>query len=153
MEDPVNRREFLKCSGTCVGAGVTAASMTAAAGAQQTPPPPPKPAAQAAPAAAEVPRPRRREFDFEIEIVEGKCGPHQAGQKFKFPDEKGKICNWLMDSMNGALRVLEYGGTMPWLYEGTPYQKVIDPNGLTTEFIRCPDPSRVVVAKISRRKV
>jgi uncharacterized repeat protein (TIGR04076 family) len=85
--------------------------------------------------------------------VEGKCQPHQAGQKFAFPEEKGKICNWLMDSMNGALRVLEYGGTMPWLYEGTPYQKVIDPNGLTTEFIRCPDPSRVVVAKISRRKV
>jgi uncharacterized repeat protein (TIGR04076 family) len=149
----MNRRKFLICSGACVGAGAAAMSITGAAGAQQTPPPPPKPAAQAAPAAAEAPRPRRREFDFEIEIVEGKCGPHQVGQTFKFPDEKGKICNWLMDSMNGALRVLEYGGTMPWLYEGTPYQKVIDPNGLTTEFIRCPDPSRVVVAKISRRKV
>ena len=42
---------------------------------------------------------------------------------------------------------------MPWLYEGTPYQKVIDKDGLTTEFIRCPDPSRAVVAKISRRRV
>ena len=144
----MNRREFLKCSGTCVGTGVAAASMAGAADAQQ--PPPPKPAPQGG---AGTPQPRRREFDFEIEIVEGKCGPHQAGQKFRYPDEKGKICNWLMDSMNGALRVLEYGGTMPWLYEGTPYQKVIDPNGLTTEFIRCPDPSRVVVAKISRRRV
>jgi uncharacterized repeat protein (TIGR04076 family) len=84
---------------------------------------------------------------------EGQCQSRRAGQWFKFPDEKGKICPWLMDSMNGAIRVLEYGGTMPWLYEGTPYQKVIDPNGLTTEFIRCPDPSRVVVAKISRRRV
>jgi uncharacterized repeat protein (TIGR04076 family) len=149
----MNRREFLKCSGTCVGAGVAAASMTAAAGAPQASPLPPKAAAQAAAAETQTPRPRKREFDFEIEIVEGKCGPHQAGQKFTFPDEKGKICNWLMDSMNGALRVLEYGGTMPWLYEGTPYQKVIDKDGLTTEFIRCPDPSRVVVAKISRRKV
>jgi len=135
-----------------VGAGVAAASAAGSAGAQQAPPPP-KPAAQGAPADAQTPRPRRPEYDFEIEIVEGKCQPHQAGQKFAFPEEKGKICNWLMDSMNGALRVLEYGGTMPWLYEGTPYQKVIDPNGLTTEFIRCPDPSRVVVAKISRRKV
>ena len=148
----MNRREFLKCSGTCVGAGVAAASAAGTAGAQQVPPPP-KPAAQGAPTDALTPRPRRREYDFEIEIVEGKCQPHQAGQKFAFPEEKGKICNWLMDSMNGALRVLEYGGTMPWLYEGTPYKKVIDPNGLTTEFIRCPDPSRVVVAKISRRKV
>ena len=58
-----------------------------------------------------------------------------------------------MDAMNGAIRVLEHGGTLPWLYAGTPYEKVIDPNGLTTEFIRCPDPTRVVVAKISRRRV
>jgi hypothetical protein len=58
-----------------------------------------------------------------------------------------------MDSMNGAIRVLEYGGTLPWLYKGTPYEKVIDPNGITTEFIRCPDPSRVIVAKITRRRV
>jgi uncharacterized repeat protein (TIGR04076 family) len=149
----MNRREFLKCSGTCVGAGVTAVSLAGTAGAPQTATPPPKPAAQGVPAVAQTPRPRRREFDFEIEIVEGTCGPHQAGQTFKYPEEKGKICNWLMDSMNGALRVLEYGGTMPWLYEGTPYQKVIDKDGLTTEFIRCPDPTRVVVAKISRRRV
>jgi uncharacterized repeat protein (TIGR04076 family) len=149
----MNRREFLRCSGTCMGAGVAAVSMAGTAGAQQAPPPPPKPAAQGAPPDAQTPRPMRRQYDFTIDIVEGKCQPHQAGQTFKYPDEKGKICPWLMDSMNGAIRVLEYGGTMPWLYEGTPYQKVIDPNGLTTEFIRCPDPSRVVVAKISRRRV
>jgi hypothetical protein len=58
-----------------------------------------------------------------------------------------------MDSMNGAIRVLERGDTMSWLDKGTPYQKVIDSNGLTTEFIRCPGPSRVVVARVSRRKV
>jgi len=151
----MNRRSFLKCSATCA-AGSAAAVAAAAAAAQQPPPPPPIPKAgeQPTPAAANAPQVLRRgEFDFEVEIVEGKCGPHQAGQKFKYPDEKGKICKWLMDSMNGAIRVLEYGGTMPWLYEGTPYQKVIDKDGLTTEFIRCPDPSRVVVAKISRRRV
>ena len=151
----MNRREFLKCSGACVGAGAAAVTLVSAAP-QQAPPPPPVPKAgePMTPAAANAPQVRRRpEFAFEVEIVEGKCGPHQAGQTFKYPDEKGRICPWLMDSMNGAIRVLEYGGTMPWLYEGTPYQKVIDPNGLTTEFIRCPDPSRVVVAKISRRRV
>jgi uncharacterized repeat protein (TIGR04076 family) len=153
----MNRREFLKCSGTCMGAGVAAASVVAGASTQQAPPPPPKPSGMPTftePQGAQAPRVvKRREFDFEVEIVEGKCGPHQAGQKFTYPDEKGKICEWLMDSMNGAIRVLEFGGTMPWLYEGTPYQKVIDKDGLTTEFIRCPDPSRVVVAKISRRRV
>ncbi|MBP1636376.1 MAG: hypothetical protein H6Q10_2950 [Acidobacteria bacterium] len=64
------------------------------------------------------------------------------------------MCSWLLDSMSGAVRVLEYGGTMPWLYEGTPYQKVIDPEGVTTEFIRCPDPTASgVVVKITRTKV
>jgi len=152
----MNRRTFLMCSATCAAGSAAAVAAGGAAAAQQPPPPPPVPKAgeQPTPAAANTPQVlRRREFDFEIEIVEGKCGPHQAGQKFAYPDEKGKICEWLMDSMSGAIRVLEYGGTMPWLYQGTPYQKVIDPNGLTTEFIRCPDPSRVVVAKISRRKV
>lgn len=147
----MNRREFLKCSGTCAGAGVAGLSLAGPAAAhQQAPQAPPKPAAQAAPPAQQQ---VRRQYDFEIEIVEGQCGPHKAGQTLKYPDEKGKICPWLMDSMSGAIRVLEYGGTLPWLYAGTPYQKVIDPNGLTTEFIRCPDPSRVVVAKISRRRV
>jgi len=147
----MNRREFIKCSGTCTGAGIAGLSLARPVLAQQaSPPPPAKPAAQAD---ARVQQQVRRAYDFEIEIVEGQCEPHQAGQKIKYPGEKGKICPWLMDSMNGALRVLEYGGTLPWLYEGTPYQKVIDPHGLTTEFIRCPDPSRVVVAKISRRRV
>jgi len=155
----MNRREFLTCSGACVGAGAIAATAAAPAFARQAPPPPPPPpatpaaAAQAVPPGAQVVRRAGPDYAFEIEIVEGKCGPHQTGQKFKYPDEKGRICPWLMDSMNGMIRVLEYGGTLPWLYMGTPYEKVIDPNGLTTEFIRCPDPSRVVVAKLSRRRV
>jgi len=159
----VNRRAFLKCSGTCAAAGAIGLSLAApaaGAAAPQAPPPPPPPAgappAAAAPAPAgspAQPQVRRFPYAFEIEIVEGSCQPHQAGQTFKYPDEKGKICPWLMDSMSGAIRVLEFGGTLPWLYQGTPYQKVIDPNGLTTEFIRCPDPTRVVVAKISRRRV
>jgi len=131
----MERREFLGCSGA--GAGFAALSFVAPTGqddAQQ----------------AQVARPR---YEIEVDIVEGSCGPHQAGQKIAYPAEKGRICPWLMDSMSGAVRVLEYGGTLPWLYAGTPYEKVIDPDGITTEFIRCPDPSRVVVAKITRRRV
>jgi uncharacterized repeat protein (TIGR04076 family) len=147
----MKRREFLKCSGTSVGAGLAALAVPRTPSAQQAtqqqtqlPAKPDNP--QQAP-------PARIRYEFEVDIIEGNCGPHKAGQKIKYPDEKGKICPWLMDSMSGAIRVLEYGGTMPWLYKGTPYEKVIDPNGITTEFIRCPDPSRVVVAKITRRKV
>ena len=150
----MKRREFLRCSGTGIGAGLAALSVGRSANAQQ---PAQQPAQQSAqqpvqPAAMQ-PQPARPRYQFEVDIVEGECGIHKAGQKIKYPDEKGKICPWLMDSMNGAIRVLEFGGTLPWLYKGTPYEKVIDPNGITTEFIRCPDPSRVVVAKITRRKV
>ena len=139
----MKRRDFIQCSGAGIGAGLAALSASAAAAGSQQPAP-------QNPRQPQVVRPR---YEFEIDIVEGSCGQHKAGQKIKYPDENGKICPWLMDAMNGAIRVLEYGGTLPWMYTGTPYEKVIDPEGLTTEFIRCPDPSRVVVAKISRRRV
>ncbi len=138
----MKRREFLRCSGTGIGAGLAALSAAGTAGAQQP--------AQPAPA---QPRPARPSYEFQVDIVEGQCGPHKAGQRIKYPSEKGAICPWLMDSMSGAIRVLEYGGTLPWLYQGTPYEKVIDPEGITTEFIRCPDPTRVIVAKITSRRV
>ena len=141
-EDSMKRREFLRCSGTGIGAGLAALSVGRSANAQQ----PAQPAAM-------QPQPARPRYQFEVDIVEGECPLHKAGQKIKYPEEKGKICSWLMDSMSGAVRVLEFGGTLPWLYKGTPYEKVIDPNGITTEFIRCPDPTRVVVAKITRRRV
>jgi uncharacterized repeat protein (TIGR04076 family) len=100
--------------------------------------------------------PLRRRYQIGIEVVEckGKCVQHNLGEKFLYPVDRGRICPWLLDSMNGAIRVLEFGGTMPWLYEGTPYKKVIDPDGVTTEFIRCPDPTDSgIVVKITRTKV
>ncbi|MFX1277423.1 MAG: TIGR04076 family protein [Promethearchaeota archaeon] len=91
-------------------------------------------------------------YDIEIEIFEsdGLCTFHRVGEKFKFPEDKGKICQWLFDSMNSMIRVLKYGGTLPWTYNDTPYEKSIDPKGVTTEFVRCPDPTARVVAKITR---
>jgi uncharacterized repeat protein (TIGR04076 family) len=138
-----DRRGFLMACGAA-GAALAAAGTTA--GAQQPP-------------AATQPQlaPLRRRYAFTVEIVEckaGRCARHALGDRFTYPADRGKMCEWLLDSMNGAMRVLEYGGTMPWLYEGTPYQKVIDPDGVTTEFIRCPDPTASgVVAKITRTKV
>ena len=79
---------------------------------------------------------------------------YQAGQRFKYPDDAGKICPWLLASMDGFIKALRYGGTLPWDYAGTPYEKVIDPDGITTEYIRCPDPSASgIVVKLIRTKI
>lgn len=93
---------------------------------------------------------------IEIEIFQANgCEVHKAGEKFKYPDDSGSICPWLMDSMNSMIRVLQFGGNLPWKYSGTPYEKLLNFNNeLTTEFIRCPDPTQSgVVAKIIRRKL
>jgi hypothetical protein len=49
---------------------------------------------------------------------------------------------------------MQYGGTLPWRYEGTPYEKTIDPDGVTTEFVRCIDPTDSgIVVKVIRRRI
>ena len=99
----------------------------------------------------------QRTYTYTVEIVEGPAGGcgwgHKPGDTFEYPAQKGAICHWLMDSMNGFMRVLEYGGHLPWMYGGTPYEKVVDPDGVTTEFVRCPDPTSGLVAKITRTRV
>jgi len=130
----MKRREFLE-KGGCAAAGIVASPLVQRA--------------------QDTPRPVIwKKYAIEIEVIEGPkegCANHKVGQKFKYPEDRGKMCEWLLDSMNGAIRVLEFGGTMPWTYEGTSYQKVIDLNGVTTEYIRCPDPSRSgIVVKITR---
>ncbi len=93
-------------------------------------------------------------YTIEFEIVEsGGCRHHKAGQKLRFPEDRGIMCQWLLDSASGMINVLRFGGTLPWTYEGTPYAKHIDSEGVTTEFVRCPDPtSSGVVLKITRKK-
>ncbi|MBI5934164.1 MAG: hypothetical protein HY867_10685 [Chloroflexi bacterium] len=88
-------------------------------------------------------------------VKEGICpwmyGRLQVGQKFNYPDQMGELCPWLLDSVTGMIRALENGGTLPWRYTGTPYEKAIDPDGVTTEFARCPDPTKAgIVVKITR---
>ena len=84
---------------------------------------------------------------------DGEKSYHQ-GQRFRYPEDLDKLCPWLVDSMNSIIRVLRYGGTLPWLYEGTSYQKEMDPDGITTEFVRCLDPTRSgIVVKIIRSHI
>jgi uncharacterized repeat protein (TIGR04076 family) len=97
----------------------------------------------------------RRRYEIEIEIFEARedtwC--HKKGDKFTYPDDIGKICPWLLASMHDFIVALQHGATLSWKYEGTPYEKVIDPDGITTEFVRCPDPTSDLVAKITRTLV
>ncbi len=94
-------------------------------------------------------------YKIDIEIFEARTDTwcHKKGDKFVYPDDLGKICPWLRGSLNDVLVVLDHGVTLPWKYEGTPYEKVIDPNGVTTEFVRCPDPTSNLVVKITRTLV
>lgn len=133
----MKRREFLERTGCCA-AGLAGAPLMAESQSGQQPPPP-----------------KRRRYSFEIEVVEGpKSRCHKVGEKFAYPQDLGKLCPWLRDSMSGLLRVLENAGTLPWTYKGTPYEKVIDPDGVTTEFVRCPDPTAAgIVVKITRTAV
>ena len=86
---------------------------------------------------------------------EGICawmyGSYQVGQKFRYPQDLGKLCPWLVESLTAVILALLSGGTLPWKYGGTPYEKVIDPDGVTTEFVRCPDPTASgIVVKVTR---
>ena len=86
---------------------------------------------------------------------EGICawmyGTYQVGQRFRYPEDLGELCPWLVDSLTGVIRALEHGGTLPWKYQGTPYEKVIDPEGVMTEFVRCLDPTTSgIVVKVTR---
>lgn len=111
-------------------------------------------------------------YRLEIEIFEGNGGPApsgnlaqdgvcawmrhagvKVGDRFAYPSDSGKMCPWLLDSLAGFARVLMYGGELPWTYAGTPYEKVLNQDGVTTEFARCPDPASPVVVKLIRTKV
>ena len=98
---------------------------------------------------------RRPKYKIDIEIFEARedtwC--HKKGEKFQYPDEMDKICPWLLSSMHDFILLLQNGVELSWKYEGTPYEKVIDPDGVTTEYIRCPDPTADLVAKIIRTRV
>ncbi len=96
----------------------------------------------------EVPR-----YGVEIEVYE--VGPetrcHKKGEKFVWPKDMGNICHWLASALDPVCTSLAAGAIYPWKYAGTPYEKVIDPDGVTTEYIRCPDPSQAgIVVKITR---
>ena len=78
-------------------------------------------------------------------------GSYQVGDTFRYPEDLGQLCPWLLDSLSGVIRVLEHGGTLPWGYRGTRCEKTLDPDGVTTEYVRCIDPTASgIVMKVTR---
>jgi uncharacterized repeat protein (TIGR04076 family) len=94
-------------------------------------------------------------YEIEIEIFRGKgCDYHRIGEKFRYPEDTGKLCPWLLDSINSMVRVLQFGGSLPWKYKNTEYEKTISQEGITTEFVRCPDPTDAgLVVRLTRKKL
>ncbi len=79
---------------------------------------------------------------------------YKQGKKFNYPEDLGQLCPWMVESVNRICTILESGGTLGWRYKGTPYQKDIDSEGITTEFIRCIDPTACgIVLKVIRTKI
>jgi uncharacterized repeat protein (TIGR04076 family) len=141
----MDRRDFMGKAG-CAAAALLAAGDLG--GGQE------KKVTQAAPPPPPPPPPSRKRYRLDIEIFEARedtwC--HKKGDTFAYPADWGKLCPWLRASLNEFVRLLENGVTLPWRYEGTPYEKVIDPDGVTTEYVRCPDPTAALVAKITRTR-
>lgn len=135
----MERRNFVGKAG-CGLMGLALGAPLLAGGLQQE-----KPAEQPPPA-------RRPHYQIDIEIFEARPDTwcHKKGDKFAYPEDMGKICPWLLSSMHDFIILLQKGVILPWRYENTPYEKVIDPDGVTTEFVRCPDPTSGLVAKIIR---
>jgi len=141
----MKRREFVGQAGCGLAAFAAAAGLPSFADAAQT---------------ANAPKnqpvlPPRKFYKIDLEIYEARPDTwcHKKGDKFAYPQDWGKICPWLRGSLNDVIRILEFGGILSWRYEGTPYEKVIDPDGVTTEYIRCPDPTSNLVVKIIRTRI
>ena len=63
--------------------------------------------------------------EIELEIFESGCTKHKVGDKYKYPEDIGKMCTWLVESAIPMIKVLRHGGKLGWSYKGTPYEKII----------------------------
>ena len=78
----------------------------------------------------------------------------QQGERFSYPEDWGKICPWLASSLDPIIQTLRFGGFLGWQYPDTPYEKEMNLEGITTEFVRCVDPTESgIVVKVIRTKL
>ena len=142
----MKRREFVASTGCALAALLSPAQTAEAQGTEQAP----KEGQTATPA-----KPKPKGWKVELEIFEARADSwcHKKGDRLAYPEDWGKVCPWLRASLDPFIRLLGAGVTLPWKYEGTRYEKVIDLSGITTEYVRCPDPTADLVVKIIRTAV
>ena len=92
--------------------------------------------------------------DIKLEVFEGdRCMKHRLGSTYTYPRDAGKLCPWLLAAANPMIQVLRQDGRLGWSYKNTPYEKIINKDGVTTEYVRCPDPTSTgIVLKITATK-
>ena len=54
---------------------------------------------------------------------------YKKGMIFKYPEEAGKLCSWMLNDIHQVVQVLRLDGKMLWDYKDTPYEKEINQNG------------------------
>lgn len=86
-------------------------------------------------------------YKVSIEITdileEGSCPlGHVVGEKFFYPEDRGKICEAAFNSIYPYIRVLESGGSFPWFEDDGNTHKAC-----------CPDYKRPVVFKMTRKEI
>lgn len=81
-----------------------------------------------------------------VREVKGHCGAgHEEGDRFSLEgSEHGMICPYAWHVLFPFTLTLLYGGTFPWKYEGSKWEK----KDKFVEFVRCPDPVNRVVFEI-----
>lgn len=89
----------------------------------------------------DLPMPNKIEIEI-IKILEkGKCPiGHEVGDKFKWPEDNGKLCPHAYHVLYPTVDVLRFGGAYPW--EDDPDKA----------HICCPDSNNPVVFEIRRIK-
>ncbi|MFX0033882.1 MAG: TIGR04076 family protein [Candidatus Hodarchaeota archaeon] len=84
-------------------------------------------------------------YEISLEIVKilekGECPRgHKVGEKFRYPDDIGKICQSAYNSFFPYITALRFDGSFPWSQDKD------------TTMLCCPDPDNPVVFKITRTK-
>jgi hypothetical protein len=65
--------------------------------------------------------------------------------------KSGRITSVHAELKAAIIQVLSYGGTLPWAYRDTPYEKVVDPESVMTESVHCIGPTASgIVVKLTR---
>lgn len=79
---------------------------------------------------------------------------YYKGQIFNYPEDAGKLCPWMLPNITQVIQILQADGKLGWRYENTAYEKKIEENGITTEFIRCMDPTDSgIVIKVIKKSI